>query len=106
MYYLVLSCFKHGRVNAIHLSDLQRYSRLDNRALRKIIELIRRDGICVCSDDAGYYLPETAAELERYIRRVEATAKSTFYTLQTAKKELAKMNAAEQTVISGFDGDT
>lgn len=105
MYYLVLSCFKYGRANAIHMKDLQRYSGLDNRRLRKVIEFIRRDGICVCSDDAGYYLPETAAELERYIRRVEATAKSTYFTLKTAKAELAKMNSAEQVIIDGY-GDT
>lgn len=105
LYKSVLACFKYGRANAIHSEDLQRFSGLDTRQLRRIVELIRRDGVCVCADNAGYYLPETAAELERYIRRVEATAKSTYFTLKTAKAELAKMNSAEQVIIDGY-GDT
>lgn len=105
VYQSVLSCFKYGRANAIHMKDLQRYSGLDNRRLRKIIELIRRDGVCVCSDEAGYYLPETAAELEKYIKRVERTAKSTFFTLKTARTELAKMNNAKQMSIEEINNN-
>lgn len=105
MYRVVLSCFRYGRANAIHLHDLQRYSGLNNRALRKVIELIRRDGVCVCSDEAGYYLPETAVELEKYIRRVEKTAKSTFFTLKTAKAELKKMNNAQQLTVDEISVD-
>lgn len=105
VYQSVLSCFKYGRANAIHMKDLQRYSGLDNRRLRKVIELIRRDGVCVCSDEAGYYLPETAAELEKYIKRVERTAKSTFFTLKTARTELAKMNNAEQISVDEIGGE-
>lgn len=102
LYKTVLSCFRYGRANAVHMKDLERYSQLDNRRLRKIIELIRRDGVCVCADESGYYLPETAAELEKYITRVEATAKSTFFTLKTAKTELAKMQGetSKQLTIS------
>ena len=95
LYKSVVACFRYGRANAVHMNDLQRYSGLDNRRLRKMIELIRRDGVCICADEAGYYRPETAEELEKYIKRVEATAKSTFYTLRTAKNELAKMRHEE-----------
>lgn len=105
VYQSILSCFKYGRANAIHLHNLRRYSGLDNRRLRKIIELIRRDGVCVCSDEAGYYLPETAAELEKYIKRVERTAKSTFFTLETAKHELAKMDTVEQMTIDEVENN-
>lgn len=103
LYKSLLACFCYGKANAIHLHDLQRYSGLDSRRLRKIIELIRRDGVCVCSDEAGYYRPETAEELEKYIKRVEATAKSTFYTLKTAKAELAKMQNEEPKQLSISD---
>lgn len=103
LYKSILACFSYGRANAIHLHDLQRYSELDSRRLRKIIELIRRDGVCICSDEAGYYRPENAAELEKYIKRVEATAKSTFYTLKTAKIELAKMKNEDITQLTISD---
>ena len=95
LYKSLLACFRYGKANAVHLNDLKRYAELDGRRLRKMIELLRRDGICICSDEAGYYRPETAEELESYIKIVEATAKSTFYTLRTAKAELAKMQNQE-----------
>ena len=99
LYKSVLSCFRYGRANAVHLKELERLNNLDSRTMRKIIELIRREGVCICSDNAGYYYPETAEEVARYIKRVEATAKSTFITLRTAKAELAKMNNSEQISI-------
>ena len=103
LYKSLLACFRYGRANAIHLNDLQRYSGLNSRALRKMIELIRRDGVCICSDETGYYRPENAEELEKYIKRVEATAKSTFYTLRTSKLELARMKNEDITQLTISD---
>lgn len=92
IYKSVLSCFRYGRANAIHQKQLQKLTSLDSRQLRKIIELIRRNGVCVVSDNNGYYLPETREELEQYIRRTEKMARSIFFTLQTAKKALKSID--------------
>ncbi len=102
LYKRILSCFRYGRANAIHLHELERLSGLDSRSLRKIIELMRRNGECICSDETGYYRPETLSELEKYIKRVEATAKSLFYTLKTARAEFKKMGGVEYEQMS-FD---
>lgn len=90
IYKSLLACFRYGKANAIKSKDLERMNNINTRQLRKMVELIRRNGVCVCSDEAGYYRPENKTELERYIKRVEATAKSTFYTLRTAKSELQR----------------
>ena len=102
-YSLVLSHFRKGRENGIHLQELEKITRLDNRTLRKVIESIRRSGVCVCSDENGYYLPANADELERYIKRVNKTARSTFFTLQTARNELEKIQINKQ--LSLFSKD-
>lgn len=85
-YSLVLSHFRKGKENGIHLQELEKITGLDNRALRKVIEVIRRNGVCVCSDENGYYLPANADELERYIKRVSKTARSTFFYVTNSKK--------------------
>lgn len=100
LYRDILACFKYGRANAVHLKELELLTGLNSRALRLIIERIRRDGNTICADENGYYLPETIAELEKYIHRAEAMAKSTFYTLRTARKELEKMRNAGYEQIS------
>lgn len=103
-YSLVLSHFRKGRENGIHLQELEKITRLDNRTLRKVIEAIRRNGVCVCSDENGYYLPANADELERYIKRVNKTARSTFFTLQTARNELEKIQINKQLSLFSEDG--
>ena len=103
-YSLVLSHFREGRENGIHLQELEKITGLDNRALRKVIEAIRRNGVCVCSDENGYYLPANVDELERYIKRVSKTARSTFFTLQTARNELEKIQINKQLSLFSKDG--
>lgn len=103
-YSLVFSHFRKGKGNGIHLQELEKITGLDNRALRKVIESIRRSGVCVCSDENGYYLPANVNELERYIKRVSKTARSTFFTLQTARNELEKMQIDKQLSLFSKDG--
>lgn len=75
-----------GSENGIHLCELSKYSGIEDRYLRKAIEQIRRAGIVILSDaEHGYYLPDNSAELAAYIRKEERRARSTFYTLKSAK---------------------
>jgi hypothetical protein len=69
---------------------------LSDRALRKHIETMRKSGICIISDECGYYFPSTEEELERYIRRTEKTARSYFASLRTAKRTLRKLQTETQ----------
>lgn len=94
-YNIILSYLKHGADKAISKRKLCQYTGLDERILRRSIETIRRNNICIISDINGYYYPLTRQEIESYIRRTERTAKSTFYTLRAAKNALTKMKESE-----------
>ncbi len=75
----------YGADRAIHLSELCTITGLNSRNVRKAIEKMRRAGVVIASGENGYFIPETATELERYIRRTEKTARSIFYTLKAAR---------------------
>lgn len=90
-YCTVLSTLRTGKRNAVKKRELVRITGLDERVFRKAIETLRRAGVCIISDAAGYYYPENRREIECYIRRVERTAKSHFYTLRAAKNALNEL---------------
>lgn len=56
------------------------YNRLinDTRTLRKLIEILRREGVPVCSStkkgSGGYYLASAGSELEQYCRNLHNRA--------------------------------
>lgn len=85
-----------GKYNAIHTIEIQKRTGTSEREIRKTIENLRRKGTCICSGANGYYLPETEEELIQYIRTVKKTAKSSLYTLKTARRELKRMQTTEQ----------
>lgn len=64
---------------------------LTDRELRKCIETMRREGIVIASSSKGYYFPSNYTELAKYVHTMEAAAKSTFYTLKSARKMLMEM---------------
>lgn len=71
---------------------------LTDRELRRYIEIMRRSGIIIASSSKGYYFPSNSAELAKYVHMMESTAKSTFYTLKSARKMLKELEGAERTV--------
>lgn len=87
----ILSLIGDGQENAIHKADLIRCTGLPDRELRKTIEFLRRKGIVIISDNSGYYFPTSENELETYIHQEEHRAKSTFYTLKSARQLLKKL---------------
>ena len=87
-YCTILSTLRTGKRNAVKKRELVRITELDELVFRKAIETLRRARVCIISDAAGYYYPENRREIECYIRRVERTAKSHFYTLRAAKNAL------------------
>ena len=90
-----LSCIHKGRRNAIKTKDLKRLSGMDERTIRRIIELLRRKGHVIVSDTNGYYFPETVGELESYVKKTDKQARSIFFTLQTARNELKRLKDEE-----------
>ena len=91
----ILSCIHKGRRNAIKTKDLKRLSGMDERTIRRVIELLRRRGYVIVSDVNGYYFPENIRELEIYVDKTDKQARSIFFTLQTARRELKRLKDEE-----------
>ncbi len=90
-YATILSAIGTGCENARHKKQLVRLTGMNERALRKSIEHLRREGFVIISDKSGYYFPKTTDELEDYVRTVSKRARSTFYTLKSARQMLKTM---------------
>ena len=87
----ILNCISSGKDHAVHKDKLIQRTGIPDRPLRKAIETLRRNGVVICADESGFYYPQTENELEKYVKKCEKTAKSTFYTLRTAKMKLKGM---------------
>ena len=62
-----------GEENAVHAAELAGLLGVKTaRGVRQIVNAARRRGVPVCSSDAGYFLPATAAELARAALRLRA----------------------------------
>jgi len=83
----------YGKKNSIFMKDLAEKAHLSQRDLRKAIEHIRRSGIVILSGNAGYYFPSNKLELIKYIKQTTCTAKSTLYTLKSARSLLRSLNS-------------
>ena len=92
----ILSLIGYGKENAVHLAEIISLTKTENRIVRREIELLRRSGYVIVSDPDGYYFPANAHELSRYIKRTEKTAKSIFYTLQSARKQYKQYEAEKE----------
>lgn len=91
-----------GRAHARKKPELLNATGLNDRAFRKGVETLRRAGVVICSGDRGYYLPASLEELQGFIRQEESRAKSTFYTLKSARElERWMLREGEQLSIDG-----
>ena len=90
-YSTILSAIGRGSENARHKKQLVRLTGMNERALRKSIEHLRRENFVIISDENGYYFPQSQKELEIYVQTVSKRARSTFYTLKSARQMLKAM---------------
>lgn len=80
-----------GVENAVPLRDLTKWTGLDGRAARKLIEAERRTGTPICSGERGYWLAETREEIEtfcRSMRRRAAEIQKTAALVQLAELDM------------------
>ena len=86
-YSRIIPLIGEGAEAGIHLCELVKMTGMEDRALRKSIEHLRRSGAVIASDaDHGYYFPASVSELGAYVRKEEQRARSTFHTIKTARK--------------------
>ena len=74
----LMQCLRTGRRNAVTRAELVNRTGMPDRANRREIERLRREGVPIisASDGCGYWLAESVEEVERFLReadlRVEA----------------------------------
>lgn len=87
---IILSVLRTGKDNYTSTEYLEHITGLSKRDVRRVVEDLRRHGAVIISDNSGYYLPENADELARFVRKEEKRAKSVLYTLKSARQLLKK----------------
>lgn len=55
-----------GEENAISMYDLAEILRTSERGVRRLITMARLSNNIICSTEAGYFIPSTYRELEKY----------------------------------------
>ncbi len=98
---IILPHLRRGHGNARKKPEFLEATGLTDRVFRKGIESLRRAGVVVCAGDRGYYLPGSLEEVRVYIRQEEHRARSTFFTLQSARQLAAKMQAQGEQLTWG-----
>ena len=72
----IIDIIGSGADSAKHLNELCRLTGRNERVVRQEIEMLRADGAVICSDERGYFLPETVDELSTYVRQERARVRS------------------------------
>lgn len=69
----ILECLKTnhtGKRNAVHSAELERLFSIDDRAVRRKISALRKEGYPICSGDMGYYYAENQKEINSTVGRL------------------------------------
>lgn len=85
---MILQTIGTGEENAVHLSELVKLTQLSERDTRRVIEQLRRNGVLICSNECGYFKPNTSDELRRYVRQEQARTRSIYRRTAPARKQL------------------
>lgn len=56
--------------NAVHSAELERLFSLDDRAVRRKISALRKEGYPICSGDMGYYYAENQKDINSTVGRL------------------------------------
>ncbi|MCD8130550.1 MAG: hypothetical protein LUE16_04625 [Lachnospiraceae bacterium] len=78
---------RSGADNALHLGELMLLTGADGRTVRKAIEVERRRGVPILSDNRnGYFLPACEEEKERFARSMRRRAGEIMQTVQAVER--------------------
>ena len=59
-----------GKRHAVHSAELERLFSLDDRAVRRKVSALRKEGHPICSGDMGYYYAESQREINATVGRL------------------------------------
>lgn len=80
--------------------DLAWVTGLDERTVRAHVEVLRRDGNEICSNERGYWIAKDKKDLDRFLAAYEAHAKSRLYTAH--KMRLHRQATEDQERLERF----
>lgn len=84
--YLLLLTSRRGRDNAIKARQLAALLSCDERTVRELTRIARREGHPVCADLAGYYYAATEDEYAALQRQLDSRARDMLYTRSAVKR--------------------
>lgn len=89
-----------GRENAVSRAELALRTGLPDRTNRREIEKARRKMIPIlASDDGGYYITYDVAEIERFLRKIDARERALFYTFEPLRNLVRMKKGITVTVV-------
>ena len=90
-----------GKSNAITRQELVRLTGESDRAIRKEIKRLNRDGIPILSSSrgCGYWISDDLDELEQYINETDHRRESLYYATLELRKELYRRKGIRVTVV-------
>ena len=98
---LISDLLHKGRNNGLTLQDLVKLTRMDERTIRRKIHVERKRGILIMADCVhGYFLPEDAYDVRRFIHSMSNRSKEIAAVSRAAEDALSKMENQEQ--INGW----
>ena len=98
---LISDLLHKSRNNGLTLQDLVKLTRMDERTIRRKIHVERKRGILIMADCVhGYFLPEDAYDVRRFIHSMSNRSKEISAVSRAAEDALAKMENQEQ--INGW----
>lgn len=77
-----------GRENAVHMYELANEWGCSTREVRRIIELIRKDGFFVCANKGGYFLSSDPDDIREFVETNRAKAISLLDTIKYMRRYL------------------
>ena len=92
-----------GEENAIYLKAIAERIGVDTRRAKYMIQRARRDGIAICSSQAGYFFARDEEELQRFADSMEQQAKERFKTIKSIKKKLLQ-DKNQMSIDTGSEG--
>ena len=97
---LLISDLLHvGAENGVTLTELVQLTGEDERSIRRRIQMERKAGKLILSDNqSGYFLPASEHEVRRFIRSMSSRAREITTVACVAEDMLARMTGQEQVV--------
>lgn len=94
---LISDLLREGAENGVTLAELVRLTGEDERSIRRRIQMERKAGRLILSDNqSGYFLPASEHEVRRFIRSMSSRAREITTVACVAEDVLARMTGQER----------